>query len=59
MMDIALPVCRLDAVFRYVIPGEFEDDGFRMIYRDDGMKMMRHIFSWLGGHTRPGISPVK
>jgi hypothetical protein len=39
MVDIALPIRRLDPVFGHIGFGELEDRGFCVIYRDDGMEM--------------------
>jgi hypothetical protein len=52
MVDIPLPVCCFDPVLRHVAFGKFENDGFRVVYPDDGMKMMRHVSSCLPSIVR-------
>ena len=45
VVDIALPIRSLDPVFRHVAFCKFKDDGFSVIDLNDGVKMMRHIYS--------------
>jgi hypothetical protein len=44
-MNIALSVRCLDPMFGHIVLGELEDGRLRVIDRDDGVKMMCHIFS--------------
>jgi hypothetical protein len=61
MVDIALPIRRLDPVFGHIGFGELEDRGFCVIYRDDGMEMVRHLHSCLrlGAQFRVGMSNAR